>query len=203
MPFHIPRDSDPVPAALLAAAEAAFTALTTYTLTLHSHPENGEPVALRYSFRKPGFIRMDFIRPHAGATLIFDPRTRTARVWPFGFPRFPSLALDPGNPMIRGPQGHRVDQSDLGTLVRNLRALHEGGAASVANVGDPGVSSGRRCVGPDRGGRASLSGLVRRGGFATQSRDQRGQSRRADRIGDDGRSARRRGFTGRFFRRLV
>ncbi|SAL74642.1 membrane protein [Caballeronia choica] len=155
MPSRDPRDSDPAPAALLAAAEAAFTALTTYTLTLHSHPENGEPVALRYSFRKPGFIRMDFIRPHAGATLIFDPRTRTARVWPFGFPRFPSLALDPGNPMIRGPQGHRIDQSDLGTLVRNLRALREGGAASVANVGDPGClvvegASGRTVAGVHR-----------------------------------------------------
>jgi hypothetical protein len=137
MPSRDPRDPDPVPSALLAAAEAAFTALTTYTLTVHSHPENGDPVALRYSFRKPGFIRMDFIRPHAGATLIFNPRTHSARVWPFGFPRFPSLALDPGNPMIRGPQGHRVDQSDLGTLVRNLCALEKSGVAAIADAGDP------------------------------------------------------------------
>lgn len=125
MPAGEPSD-DP-----LAAAETRFDTLTTYQLTLRSHPADGDAIELRYSFRKPGFIRMDFVRPHAGATLIYNPQTRTARLWPFGFPRFPSLALDPDNPMIRGPHGHRVDQSDLGALLRNVRALGKGGAMRI------------------------------------------------------------------------
>jgi hypothetical protein len=82
MPAGEPSD-DP-----LAAAETRFDTLTTYQLTLRSHPADGDAVELRYSFRKPGFIRMDFVRPHSGATLIYNPKTRTARVWPFGYPRF-------------------------------------------------------------------------------------------------------------------
>jgi hypothetical protein len=39
--------------------------------------------------------------------------------------------------MIRGPQGHRVDQSDLGTLVRNLSALEKSGVAATSDEGDP------------------------------------------------------------------
>ena len=125
------NESTMSPDAALTAAEARFQALTTYQLTLRSHPADGDAIELRYSFRKPGFIRMDFVRPHAGATLIYSPETRTARVWPFGFPRFPSLALDPDNPMIRGPHGHRVDQSDMGTLLRNVRALGKGGVMRI------------------------------------------------------------------------
>lgn len=115
----------------IGAAQASFSALSTYALTLRSASAHGEKVRLRYAFRKPGFVRMDFIEPHGGATLIYSPLTKAARVWPRGYPRFPSLELAADNPLIRGPHGHRVDESDLGALLHNIRALQEVGSTCV------------------------------------------------------------------------
>ncbi|MFQ0831312.1 hypothetical protein AAH211_22765 [Serratia fonticola] len=58
---------------------------------------------MRYSYRKPGYVRMDFSEPHHGAVLIYDPDSAKVRVWPFG----------------------------IGTLLRNIRHLQQGGKTSV------------------------------------------------------------------------
>ena len=70
---------------------------------------------------------MEFIRPHAGAVLIYDPSTRRVRLWPFGAGRFPELHLRPDNPLIRNARGQRVDHSDVGSLLDNVRALRQDG----------------------------------------------------------------------------
>lgn len=118
---------------LLDLARVRFDAMDGYRATVSSaHAEGGEQ--LRYFYRKPGLVRMEFIRPHAGAVLIYDPSEQKARLWPFGIGRFPPLSLDPGNPLIRSPRGERVDQSDVGALLDNVQALAEDG--SVLLVGE-------------------------------------------------------------------
>lgn len=111
-------------------AIARFREIQSYRVTLHSTHADGEE-HLRYFYRKPGHVRMEFIRPHAGAVLVYDPSTQHARLWPFGAGRFPELNLSPSNPLIRSPRGQRVDKSDVGALLDNVQALKQGGAMTA------------------------------------------------------------------------
>lgn len=118
-----------------------YRTVETYQVTLRASRAEGED-HLRYYYRKPGFVRMEFIRPHAGAVLVYSPLTRHVRLWPFGAGRFPELSLSPHNPLIRSPGGQTVDKSDVGTLFENVRTLLEQGQAEVraeARMGGRGV----------------------------------------------------------------
>jgi len=115
---------------LLDLAIERFRAIQTYRVTLHSTHADGEE-HLRYFYRKPGHVRMEFLNPHAGAVLIYDPSSQRVRLWPFGAGRFPELSLSPGNPLIRSPRGQQVDKSDVGALLENVKALKQGGAMTA------------------------------------------------------------------------
>jgi outer membrane lipoprotein-sorting protein len=115
----------------LASAIEHYRTVESYRVTIHSTYTDGEEY-IRYFYKKPGFVRMEFIRPHAGAVLIYNPTTQSVHLWPFGIQHFPELSLSPGNPLIRSSRGHRVDHSDVGTLFENIRILREGGNAEVS-----------------------------------------------------------------------
>lgn len=144
-----------LPALMLTAAFAAtlpppladaiehFRTVETYQVTLRSAHAEGES-QLRYSYRKPGFVRMDFIRPHAGAVLVYSPLTRRVRLWPFGAGRFPELTLSPRNPLVQGPGGQSVDRSDVGALFDHVRTLLEQGRAETR--GEVRMADGRTAV---------------------------------------------------------
>jgi outer membrane lipoprotein-sorting protein len=110
----------------LASAIEHYRTVESYRVTIHSTHDDGEEY-IRYFYKKPGLVRMEFVRPHAGAVLIYNPRIQSVRLWPFGVGHFPELSLSPGNPLIRSLSGQRVDQSDVGALFENIRLLREGG----------------------------------------------------------------------------
>ena len=114
----------------LAAAIAHYQTVETYRVTLRSLHDNSEE-QIRYSYKKPGFVRMEFIRPHDGAVLVYNPTTQRVRLWPFGAGNFPELNLSPGNLLIRSSRGQHVDRSDVGALFENVRALQQGGNTKV------------------------------------------------------------------------
>lgn len=119
----------------LAEAESRFRTLTTYQATVHSTTSSGEQQLIRYFYRKPGWVRLEFIQPHAGTVLIYDPDAHQVRVWPFGVKRFPVLTFVPGNPLVRSPQGQRIDHSDIGSLLQNIQALRlHGSTAPLAET---------------------------------------------------------------------
>lgn len=93
---------------------------------------NGDTAIMRYYFKKPGYVRMEFIKPFNGAVLIYDPVSKQAHLWPFGHRGFPSFALSPENSLIQSSTGQRVDQSDVGALYRNVQALQERGKTAVS-----------------------------------------------------------------------
>ncbi|MCP4116610.1 MAG: hypothetical protein GY737_14615 [Desulfobacteraceae bacterium] len=101
---------------LLTEMTERFNDLTNYTALLDSEGENSRNRVL-YTYKKPGFIQMDFIRPHRGARLIFDPTKNRVTLRPFST-RLITLDLSPDNRLITAPRGHTVDQSDLGALIR-------------------------------------------------------------------------------------
>lgn len=105
--------------------------MTAYQLRIDSQSAQGDRTQMRYSYRQPGYVRMDFTEPHRGAALIYDPNSGKVRVWPFGIGTIPVLSLSPSNALVQDPSGHRVDQSDIGTLLANIRHLQQGGTTTV------------------------------------------------------------------------
>lgn len=130
----------------LAEAEARFRALTTYQVTVRSTAADGERQVIRYFYRKPGWVRMDFTQPHRGLVLIYDPAARKVRLWPFGLHHAPALTFAPGNPLVRSRSGQRIDRSDVGALLANLLQLRARG--SMAPLGDMELAT-RPVVGMD------------------------------------------------------
>lgn len=117
---------------LLTDAMARYNKVESYRVTIRStHADAHEH--LRYFFQKPGFVRMEFIRPHAGAVLVYSPLTQRVRLWPFGIGRFPELNLSPTNPLIQSSRNQRVDQSDVGVLLGNVQRLAQGGSLGSAD----------------------------------------------------------------------
>ena len=72
-------------------AQLRFDALATYQVTLKSTSAGAQTVEVRYGYLKPGFVRMDFIRSHAGATLTYSCASGKATLWSFGFDTFARL----------------------------------------------------------------------------------------------------------------
>jgi outer membrane lipoprotein-sorting protein len=114
------------------AAVEHYREVKSYEVTLRS--SGGEQLdIIRYAYKRPGFVRMDFVQPHEGAVLIYSPVTKKVRLWPFGTKLF-SLALSPDNSLVRSPTGQRVDRSDIGALLHHVKALQ--GNGNTAAVGE-------------------------------------------------------------------
>ena len=129
----------------LAQAEAAFNGLTTYTATLRSYAQGSDEYTqiIRFFYKRPGFIRMEFISPHKGALLAYSPETGKARLRPFGAIKPLIFTLRPGNRLIRSPQGHTVDRSHLGALIVNARIIE--GSGSLKTLGTEEIN-GRKAL---------------------------------------------------------
>lgn len=107
-----------------------FNALTNYTTLLDSEGEDGRNRII-YTYKKPGFIRMDFVRPHKGARLIYNPIENRVSLRPFST-KLLTLNLSPNNRLITDPKGHTVDHSDIGSLIRSaMRYAQEGTVTSL------------------------------------------------------------------------
>ncbi len=131
-----------LPPPTLADAIAHYQTVGSYRVTIRaSHFGNEEHIL--YYYRRPGFVRMDFIKPHAGAVLVYNPETKRVHVWPFGFGHFPDLDLSPGNPLIRASGGQHVDHSDVGVLFEDMRTLQQSGDTRI--LGEE-VMDGRRVL---------------------------------------------------------
>jgi outer membrane lipoprotein-sorting protein len=114
----------------LASAIEHYYSVESYRVTIHStHADGWEQI--RYCYRKPGFVRMEFIHPHEGTILVYNPLTRRVRLWPFGTAHFPEFDLSPNNPLMQSSRGQRVDRSDVGALFENVRTLQAGGSVVI------------------------------------------------------------------------
>ncbi len=125
-PASQPAATFPAP---LAEAIAHYQTVGGYSVTIDSFYGAGEDV-IRYFYKRPGWVRMEFIKPHAGALLVYNPKTDRVRLWPFGRNHF-ELGLSPRNPLIRSPRGQYVNHSDVGALFANTLLLQEKGSTDV------------------------------------------------------------------------
>lgn len=114
----------------IGAAVEAFERLESYSVLIDS-TAGGERELIRYSYLKPGYVRMEFVTPHRGAVLVYDPGTGKVHLRPFGFIRPLVLVLNPGNRLVRSSAGHRVDRSDIGSLLENAGMVASNGIVTV------------------------------------------------------------------------
>ena len=119
-----------LPANPVDSALEHFRQLDSYRVTLRSGQGDNAEV-IRYSYKKPGFVRMDFIKPHNGAELVYSPVSKLVRLRPFGFARPLVLTLSPDNSLVQSAHGHRVDTSDLGSFLQRVRQLQRRGTTRV------------------------------------------------------------------------
>ena len=70
---------------------------------------------------------MEFIRPHKGAVLVYNPTKKEVRLRPFGFLKFFVLTLSPESKLLKSSKGHRVNESDIGSLLKIVKRLQSHG----------------------------------------------------------------------------
>ena len=114
---------------ILQQAVKQFQAITSYSTTMRSYGE-AEHV-INYRYKKPGYVRMDFVKPHKGAALVYQPTTGKVQLRPFGFSKWLTLTMNPTAKLVRSPSGHRVDESDIGVLLNNAQKLAQQGSLKV------------------------------------------------------------------------
>lgn len=115
---------------LVSAAIESYKSVENYQVTLMSKSADSSEV-IRYFYKRPGFVRMEFIKPHKGAVLVYNPSNKKVRLRPFGLLKPFVLTLDPDSSLVKSPKGHRVDESDIGKLLQTAKALQGNGTTEV------------------------------------------------------------------------
>ena len=112
----------------VAIALRNYRNITTYQVTLRSKSRNSFE-EIRYYY-KSAYIRMEFIKPIPGAVLTFDPVKKKIRLRPFRVTDH-VVTLSPDNNMLQSSAGHRVDESDIGSLLRVVAKLQSNGETTM------------------------------------------------------------------------
>lgn len=123
---------------IIQASIENFNNIESYSVTLRSRSDDSNE-EMRYYYKKPGFMRMEFIKPYKGAVLVYNQSKNEVRLRPFGFFKFFILTLSPDNSLIESSKGHRVDESDIGALLKAVKKLQSNGKTDVSGeekVGD-------------------------------------------------------------------
>lgn len=116
---------------IISTAIENYNSVESYSVTLRSR-SNDSSEEIRYYYKKPGFVRMEFIKPYRGAMLVYSPSKKEARLRPFGFLKSFILTLSPDNSLIKSSKGHRVDESDIGALLKIVKKLQSNGKTEIS-----------------------------------------------------------------------
>ena len=73
-----------------------------------------------YTFKKPDHIRIDMKSPSAGMILIYPSGDGKVAVKPNGLLGFLKLNLFPDSALLSNATGQRIDQTDMGLLIKNI-----------------------------------------------------------------------------------
>lgn len=112
-------------ASLLARMDASYAKIESYQTEEEVREyQRGKYLETRrflYTFKKPNQLRIDMRSPKPGTILIYPDRHGKVTLRPGGWTGFVTLHLSPGNSMLASGNGQRIDQSDFGLLLRNMR----------------------------------------------------------------------------------
>jgi len=109
---------------LIARMEAAYAQVKEYQTEMEvSEFRDGQVVETKrflYTFRKPDKLRIDMKSPYPGMILIYPDKDGKVFIKPAGWAGIMKPRLSPGNSLLRIGAGQRLDQTDLGLLIRNI-----------------------------------------------------------------------------------
>ncbi len=119
MPYGLYAWSSSDTEILLKRMEAAYAEVNDYqtNVEIRTYRKDGsfEIEKFLYTFKKPKWIRLDFESPYSGMILVYPDKNGKVVVRLFF-----TFHLAPDNPLLRVASGQRIDQTDLGLLVRNI-----------------------------------------------------------------------------------
>jgi outer membrane lipoprotein-sorting protein len=109
---------------LIARMEAAYAQVKEYQTEMEvSEYREGKAVETKrflYTFRKPDHLRIDMKSPYPGMILVYPDKDGKVFVKPGGLAGLLKLHLSPGSSLLRISAGQRLDQTDLGLLIKNI-----------------------------------------------------------------------------------
>lgn len=73
---------------------------------------------------------MEFISPHPGTVLIYDPVKNKVRIKPFESIRG-VLTLSPDNDLVKSSAGHKANESDIGSFLAAVMKLQSNGTMCI------------------------------------------------------------------------
>jgi len=104
---------------ILKKMETAYAEVNDYqaNMEVRTYQRGGsfETKKFLYTFKKPKWIRLDFESPHSGMIMVYPDREGKVVLR-----RFFTFHLAPDNFLLRVGSGQRLDQTDLGLLIRNI-----------------------------------------------------------------------------------
>ncbi len=114
----------PDAAALVKRMEAAYARVNDYRMRVEIRifRDDGSfrKKDILYTFKKPKSIRLDLKEPHPGMIVVYPDEEGKAVVQPPGVARFLKLHLATDSSLLVEPPGQRIDQTDLGLLIRHI-----------------------------------------------------------------------------------
>lgn len=109
---------------LLKRTEAAYAQVKDYQtkVTVQVYKNDGSLKTERflYTFKKPNRIRLDFESPHHGLILSYPDENGKVAVRPFGWVSFFKLHLSPSSRLLKDSSGQRIDQTEMGLLIKHI-----------------------------------------------------------------------------------
>ena len=116
-------DQEPV-MGIVARMEAAYARVEAYRMeTEISEYREGRLVAKKrflYTFKKPNHVRIDMEFPYPGMILVYPDEDGKVAVKPGGWAGFLKFHLSLDSALLRSSAGQRIDQTDLGLLIRSM-----------------------------------------------------------------------------------
>ena len=121
--FKVAKESEVF--GILAQMDAAYAQVESYQTEMEVREYRKgkylESKRFLYTFRKPNQLRIDMRAPRPGTVLCYPDRQGKVTLRSGGWTGFVALHLAPDNALLASGSGQRIDQSDFGLLLRNIR----------------------------------------------------------------------------------
>ena len=113
--------------------EAAFKRLEDYSCEVeqifYQNGAENQRYRFKFYFKKEKKIRVDFLHPHPGLTVIYNDDETKATVIPFRSSPVFKFRLSVDNPLMKTLAGQRINQTDMGYFIvflsKNLKKVDQ------------------------------------------------------------------------------